>query len=113
MVTMINEKLSLVDIVRREVGLYAGNAQGIQHYTAFDDDNQLYAVVAVPENANLRPTWVPVMARIMDGIVIIDEDTSVDKPLYQALMVNGGIPREKIVLAYKGETLPADPLSRG
>lgn len=106
MVTLINENLSLVDIVRREVFLYSGNAQSIKHYTAFDEDKQLYAVIAVPENADLRPAWVPIMARVVDDTVIIDEDTSIDKPLYQALMVNGGVPREKIVLAYKGEKLP-------
>jgi hypothetical protein len=40
--------------------------------------------------------------------VVIDEDTSVDKPLYEALMTNGGVPREKIILAYRGETLPEE-----
>jgi hypothetical protein len=45
------------------------------------------------------------MAKVVDDKVIILEDTT-DKPLYEALMVNGGIPRERIILAYKGETLP-------
>jgi hypothetical protein len=37
--------------------------------------------------------------------VVIEED-STDKPLVDALMVNGDVPREKIVLAYRGEVLP-------
>jgi hypothetical protein len=46
-----------------------------------------------------------VMAHIEGDVVIIDEDLT-DRPLVEAL-VRAGIPREKIVLAYTGEPLPA------
>jgi hypothetical protein len=45
------------------------------------------------------------MARVVGDKIFIDEDTT-DKPLYEALMANAGIPREQIVLAYAGETPP-------
>jgi hypothetical protein len=109
MVGLTHEQISLVDITRREVDLYAGNTQGAAQYSVADNDQQLYLVVTVPENPAERPAWVGVMARVVGDYVVIDEDTSVDKPLYEALMANGGVPREKIILAYRGETLPESP----
>jgi len=46
------------------------------------------------------------MARVVGDYIVIDEDGTLDKPLYQALMINGSIPRDRILLAYKGEKLP-------
>jgi hypothetical protein len=45
-----------------------------------------------------------VMARVVDDTVVIDHD-STDRPLYKELM-DAGIPREKIILAYAGEEAP-------
>lgn len=75
-------------------------------YALLDEKHKRYGVVIVPEKDFDRPAYMAVMARIIDDYIVIDEDGTVDKPLYQALMVNGGVPREKIVLAYKGEKLP-------
>jgi hypothetical protein len=85
-------------ITRREVELYAGNTHDAKQYAILDDQSQTYAVVVVPDKQSERPAWVALMARIVGDMVIIDEDTSLDKPLVDALMVNGGVPREKIVL---------------
>jgi hypothetical protein len=50
------------------------------------------------------------MAQVIDDTIVVLEDTSVDKPLVDALMSNGGVPRDKIILAYKGEKRPeSDP----
>jgi hypothetical protein len=106
MVGMTQERLNLAEIVKREVDLYAGNTHDAKLYALLDDDNQRYAVITVPDKAEERPAWVAVMAYVTDDTVVIMEDTSLDKPLYEALMVNGGVPRAKIVLAYKGEPLP-------
>ncbi|MDZ4766279.1 MAG: element excision factor XisI family protein [Chloroflexota bacterium] len=48
-----------------------------------------------------------VMVRVVDDFVVIEHDIH-DRPLWQAL-VRAGVPREKIVLAYVGETLTASP----
>jgi hypothetical protein len=51
------------------------------------------------------PARADVLAQVVGDKVIILEDRT-DKPLYEALMINGGIPREQIILAYAGESLP-------
>jgi len=106
MARVTQERLNLAEITRREVDLYAGNTHDAKFFAVLDDKHQSYAVVAVPDKPTERPAWVSVMARVVGDTIIIDEDTSLDKPLYEALMVNGGVPREKIILAYKGEPLP-------
>jgi hypothetical protein len=45
-----------------------------------------------------------IIARISDDRVIIEAD-STNKPLYEAL-IQAGIPKQYIVLAYAGETEP-------
>lgn len=99
---------ALVAIVRREVERYAGNAYQARLYPVLDDSNQTYAVIIIEDDPTARPAWVVVMAQVDGDKIVIHEDTSLDKPLYEALMVNGGIPREQIILAYAGETVPTD-----
>ena len=94
-------------IVQHEVADYnnavAWKAKG---YYLADKDNGIYTVIDVPDvdHPTARQPIIVVMARIVDDKVIIDEDTT-DRPLYEELMRNG-IPREQIILAYAGETLP-------
>jgi transposase-like protein len=97
--------INLAEITRQEVQAYVGNTHDAQMVAVLDDPNQIYTVVIVPKNAEERPAWVAVMARVVGDTIVIDEDTSIDKPLVDALMVNGSIPRDRIVLAYKGEKL--------
>lgn len=62
------------------------------------------ALEAIDQN-QVRIAWAVVLARVVGDYVVIDQDTT-DKPLVDALMINGGIPRERIILACAGETLP-------
>lgn len=101
-----SEQLSLLQIVRYEVARYEAISDLDTIYAILDDENQKYAVVIVPGKQEERPAWAFVLARVIGDIVVIDEDGPMDKPLHQALMKNAGIPREKIVLAYKGEPIP-------
>lgn len=94
----------LAEITRREVSFYAGNAFQARLFPVFDDARQTYAVIIIEDDPAMRPAWVVVMARVEADKVIIEEDTSLDKPLVDALTANGGIPREQIVLAYAGES---------
>jgi hypothetical protein len=95
MVDETKEQLSVADVTRREVALYAGNTHGAKQYALLDDQHQIYAVVTVPANPQEQPAWVGVMTRVIGDLIVIDEDTSLDKPLVEALVVNGGVPREK------------------
>ena len=108
MADIVRDSLSLLQIVSREVDMYAGHAAGGKLYPVLDHQNQTYSVIVIPDDPKDRPAWVIVMARVVGDHVIIDEDTT-DKPLVEALMINGGIPREQIILAYAGETLPSKP----
>lgn len=100
----VKEHTQLIDIVRREVDLYAGETHDARMVSFSDPEKNLYGVIIIPDDANERPAYLAVLALIHHDYVIIEEDGTVDKPLHEALMVNGGIPRDKIVLAYKGET---------
>jgi XisI protein len=99
----------LAEITRQEVVRYAGNAHQARLFPILDDTSQTYAVVIIEDDPAARPAWVVVMARVVGDKILIEEDASLDKPLVDALVVNGGIPREQIVLAYAGETLASYP----
>ena len=96
--------IDLAAVVQREVEDYAGPAIKAQMYPVTDHQRRTYTVVVVPNLPRPFKARVVVMARIVDDIVIIDEDTT-DKPLVHEL-VRAGIPREKIICVYLGEQLP-------
>jgi hypothetical protein len=102
-----NTGLTLAQIVRREVVLYQAHSHISTFYAMLDDENRRYGIFVVENDRSLEvPVWIFMMARVEDEYIIIEQDTSLNKHLYEALMVNGGIPREKIILAYMGEKLP-------
>jgi hypothetical protein len=69
-----------------------------------DDEQGYYAVTSVGYPKRKYPMGVIVMARVQGDYIIIEEDRT-DKLLVDALLQHG-IPREKIILAYTGESLP-------
>jgi len=101
------DETALKEIARLEVSRYIATSLTDRFYPLLDDASKIYAVVIVPGNAEDRPSWAFVLARIVDSYIIVEEDGPPDKTLTEALIVNGGVPREKIILAYKGEQIPA------
>jgi hypothetical protein len=97
---------TLAEIVRREVEAYAGGGVGGKGVAVSDDARHRYTVIAILDKRDNDPLRVILMAEVVGEYVLILEDRT-DKPLVDALIVNGGIPRDKIVLAFAGETLPA------
>jgi hypothetical protein len=96
---------TLTEVVQREVEDYArGDTWKAVTYPVSDTARQTYAVVVVPDLPRPFKARVVVMARIVDDYVVIDEDTT-DRPLVHEL-VRAGIPRERIICLYIGETLP-------
>lgn len=77
-------------------------------YYLEDMQEQVYAVLDVPNSDHplVKKPGIVVMARVVGDKVIIDEDIT-DRPLYEALM-EAGIPRQQIVLAYAGEKLTGE-----
>lgn len=108
MVGIIKEQAAVTEITQREVARYVGFSDTARLYAILDDDQKIYAVVVIPHLPRSFPAEIVVLARVVGDKIVIEED-STDKPLYEALMVNAGVPREQIVLAYRGETLPDTP----
>jgi hypothetical protein len=102
------DKLKLREIVKTEVQWYKAGGHNLQAFGVYDDEQQIYSVVVVDHPERHRPAGVVVLARIVEDHVVIEEDNT-DRPLYKHLM-QAGIPREKIICAYAGETLPVQPM---
>lgn len=96
----------LKSIVREEVAKYAGSGRGanIILFPSLDDEHEVYNVVAVDYPVRHEVALVMVLARLVGDKVVIEEDTT-NKPLVDALLQRG-VPRERIVLAYQGEPIP-------
>lgn len=99
----------MVNILREEVRKYAGTGRGanIRLFPVLDDERSTYVVTAVDYPKREREAGVVVLARIVANTIIIEEDLT-DKPLVDALLQRG-IPRSQIVLAYANEPIP-DPI---
>jgi hypothetical protein len=108
MAEMVRDPIILTPLdrtIREEVDKYIAHSDTSVFLAVHDDEQKLYAVISVPHLPRPWPSRVVVMAQVHDEYVVIIEDIT-DKPLYEALVANGGVPREKIILAYRGETLP-------
>jgi len=77
--------------------------KGLNGYTylTHSDDEQLFTVVGVATIKNKPIIETGLVVRLVDDRVIIEHDIN-DKILADALM-QAGVPREQIVLAYAGE----------
>ncbi len=99
--------ISLVDILKNELNWYA-NTIGYKStaHLFCDEKSQKYVIVTVDDydSPNLDKIAAMIMAHIEGDYIVIDGDNT-DKPLYEGLM-QAGIPREKIILAYAGERVP-------
>ena len=97
----------LKSTLKEEVRKYAGSGRGarLRLYPILDDERSHYSVVAVdePRGKYLKHEIHVVFARLQDDHIIIEVDNT-DKPLVDALLQQE-IPREKIILAYAGETV--------
>lgn len=88
-------------ITSNVVSGYAGRSLNAKLYYIHDAVRQIDSVIVVPHKRQNVP-HIMVMTRIEGDHVIVEADTT-DRPLDEALM-NAGIPRNQIVLAYSGET---------
>ncbi len=97
---------TLAEITRREVAAYAGRMLNGWSYMTVDEANQVFAVVSVATGKTERWVGADLIARIAGDQVVIEYDSN-NKPLVDAL-VQAGIPRQQIVLAYAGEVIPPE-----
>lgn len=97
---MMERVETLTEIVRREVADYQVPGLKSKSYFVADEANNVYAVLDVPDAPRQFNSAIALLARVENDRVIIEEDIH-DRPLWEAL-VEAGVPRERIVLAYVG-----------
>jgi hypothetical protein len=81
---------------------YGLNGRG---FFAPTEDENLFAVVYLGKTPHERIADAGLMARIFNDKIVIELDIN-DKMLVDALL-QAGVPRDQIVLAYAGESTPA------
>lgn len=97
---------NLAEVVKKAVFEYAGGGFNLKMIPYANEEQKSYTVIIVDTPVHKYPAAIVVSARIVGDTVIIDEDTT-DKPLVDRL-VDSGIPREKIILAYAGEPVTVE-----
>jgi hypothetical protein len=91
-------------IVKEAVNWYASGGFRSKTFFVTNPVENAYAVLVADVPVHKRPARIIVFARIVGEYVVIEEDTT-DRPLVDKLTAKG-IPREKIIRAYAGESLP-------
>lgn len=95
---------TLKQTVRRVVSEYAKDGLNCYSYLTQSDDGTLLTVVDIEHSAQTHEMDVSVVVRIVGENVVIERDLN-NKLVVDALM-QAGISRKNIILAYAGEPVP-------
>jgi hypothetical protein len=95
---------SLIPILRTALEGYTGEGANGTSPLTVNSDKSIYTVVTVGMWDEKPFTLVDIVARIVANHIVIDCDLNSD-PLVDALM-QAGVPRDHIILAYAGEPAP-------
>jgi hypothetical protein len=83
---------------------YTGLGLNDESLLTASDDGRLLTVVSIGQVRGETVVDTGLIVRMIGDIIVIDRDNN-SKPLVDALL-QAGVPREQIVLAYAGETVP-------
>jgi hypothetical protein len=83
---------------------YAGEAENGYSYLTANHEQTVFVIASIGNYKGKHLAFTDLIVRIMEDKIVIGEDRN-SKPFYKALM-DAGIPREQIVLAYTGEAIP-------
>lgn len=92
-----------LEALKAELAIYSKDPLNGRGYLTMNEDKTVYAVVDVTKQRGKRYVDVSLLIRIKGDCIIIEHDVS-NKLLVDAL-VQRGVPRDRIVLAYAGETV--------
>ena len=92
---------TLKNLLQQVLSGYAGEALNGYSYLTSDAANNIFTVVSVGDVRGQRVVDTGLVVRVLPDQIVIERDVN-DKPLVEAL-VQAGIPRHQIVLAYSGE----------
>ena len=91
----------LADTLKQTLAGYTGKGLNGYAYLASTPDDHIFTVVSVGYLPDQRVVDADLIVQVVGDRIIIERDIN-DKPLVDGLVQNG-IPREQIVLAYAGE----------
>ena len=91
-------------ILIQELEKYAGRAYNGYSYLTSNHEQTHFVITSIGQIRGKRVVNTAIIAHLVNGTIIIDRDIF-DKPLVDAL-VDAGIPRSQIILAYAGEPVP-------
>lgn len=101
---------SLKQIVRKVAEGYAGKGLNSMSYLTQNDDGTVFTVTDFAQIRGKHVVGISLVIRVVGESIIIERDQN-DKIALDAL-VQAGVPRTQIILAYAGEPVPeSDPLS--
>ena len=83
---------------------YTGVALNGHQYLTHNADETVWTVVAVGNVRGTRIADTSIVVQLIGDRIIVERDVN-DKPVVNALL-QAGIPRDSIILAYAGEAVP-------
>src|SRR4051794_30649203 len=83
---------------------YTGKAFNGYSYMTSSADQKHFVVTSVGNVKDQRIVNIGLIVQFIDDVIIIDRDIN-NKPLVDALL-QAGVPRSRIILAYAGEPVP-------
>lgn len=83
---------------------YTGRGLNDESLLTTSDDGRLLTVVSISQVRGETVVDTGLIVRLVSNLIVIDRDNN-NKPLVDALL-QAGVSREQIVLAYAGETVP-------
>ncbi len=95
----------LAKILKETMADYAQEAVNGYTYLTSNEDDTFFSVIAVADIIGKKHVFMSLVAQIVGEMISIEHDAN-NKPLVDALVQNG-MPREKIILTYLGESLEA------
>lgn len=95
---------TLEKILRAEMEKYAIQGLNDEAYFAIAEPQKTYFIVGISEFDSARQVDTDIIVRLINDKIVIEKDMN-SKPLVDAL-IDAGVPRDSIVLAYEGEEVP-------
>jgi len=91
-------------ILIHELEKYSGKAFNGYSYLDMNGEQTHFVITSIGHIRDRRVVNTAIIVQLVNDTIIIDRDIF-DKPLVEAL-VQAGIPRSQIILAYAGELVP-------
>lgn len=96
--------MAIKDILLSTLEPYSGEALNGYLYLMVNEDATVFTITSIAKIKDETIIETGIVARVEGGMIIIERDIS-NKPLVDAL-IQAGVSRENIVLAYAGEKVP-------